>query len=172
MKFPFIKSIGPENGWYRVGPLARINTCDFIDTPEAEEARKEFVALTDGKPNNLTLAYHWARMIEVLHSIEKIGELLHDPDLQGDDLVVKGERRDEGIGIIEAPRGTLFHHYRINENDQVTMCNLIVSTTSNNEPMNRAVQQGRPGPSVGAAGNHRRRCSTTSKWRSGPTIRA
>ncbi len=141
MKFPFIKSIGPENGWYRVGPLARVNTCDFIDTPEAETARKEFMALTDGKPNNLTLAYHWARMIEVLHSIEKIAELLHDPDLQGTDLVVKGERRDEGIGIIEAPRGTLFHHYRINDNDQVTMCNLIVSTTSNNEPMNRAVQQ-------------------------------
>ena len=141
MKFPFIKSIGPENGWYRVGPLARVNTCDFIDTPEAEAARKEFMALTDGKPNNLTLAYHWARMIEVLHSIEKIAELLHDPDLQGTDLVVKGDRRDEGVGILEAPRGTLFHHYQIDENDMVTMCNLIVSTTSNNEPMNRAVQK-------------------------------
>ena len=117
MKFPFIKSLGPENGWYRVGPLARVNTCDFIDTPEAEAARKEFMALTDGKPNNLTLAYHWARMIEVLHSIEKIAELLHDPDLQGTDLVVKGERRNEGVGILEAPRGTLFHHYRIDEHD-------------------------------------------------------
>jgi NAD-reducing hydrogenase large subunit len=141
MKFPFIKSIGPENGWYRVGPLARINTCDFIDTPEAEAARKDFVALTDGKPNNLTLAYHWARMIEVLHSIEKIAELLHDPDLQGTDLLVKGARRDEGVGILEAPRGTLFHHYRIDKDDLVTMCNLIVSTTSNNEPMNRAVEK-------------------------------
>jgi NAD-reducing hydrogenase large subunit len=141
MKFPFIKSIGPENGWYRVGPLARVNTCDFIDTPEAEAARKEFKALTGGKPNNLTLAYHWARMIEVLHSIEKIAELLHDSDLQGTDLVTRGDRRDEGVGILEAPRGTLFHHYRIDENDIVTMCNLIVSTTSNNEPMNRAVQK-------------------------------
>jgi NAD-reducing hydrogenase large subunit len=141
MKFPFIKSIGPELGWYRVGPLARVNTCDFIDTPEAEAARQEFMAMTDGKPNNLTLAYHWARMIEVLHSIEKIDQLLHDSDLQGTDLVVKGERRQEGIGILEAPRGTLFHHYRIDENDQVTMCNLMVSTTSNNEPMNRAVQR-------------------------------
>ena len=139
MKFPFIKSIGPETGWYRVGPLARVNTCDFIDTPEAEAERKEFMAVTDGKPNNLTLAYHWTRMIEVLHSIEKIAELLDDPDLQGDDLVVKGERRNEGIGILEAPRGTLFHHYKVDDNDQVTMCNLIVSTTSNNEPMNRAV---------------------------------
>jgi NAD-reducing hydrogenase large subunit len=99
------------------------------------------MAVTNGKPNNLTLAYHWARMIEVLHSIEKIDQLLHDSDLQGTDLVVRGERRQEGIGILEAPRGTLFHHYRIDENDQVTMCNLIVSTTSNNEPMNRAVQR-------------------------------
>ena len=139
MKFPFIKSIGPENGWYRVGPLARVNACDFIDTPEAEAARKEFMAVTDGKPNNLTMAYHWARMIETLHSIEKIHELLEDPDLQGEDLVVKGERRPEGIGLLEAPRGTLFHHYKVDENDQVTMANLIVSTTSNNEPMNRAV---------------------------------
>ncbi|MCP4544907.1 MAG: Ni/Fe hydrogenase subunit alpha [bacterium] len=141
MKFPFIKEIGPENGWYRVGPLARINTCDFIDTPEAEEARKAFMAVTEGKPNNITLAYHWTRMIELLHSGEKIKELLHDPDLQGEDLVVKGDRRGEYAAIIEAPRGTLFHHYKVDENDQVTMANLIVSTTSNNVPMNKAVEK-------------------------------
>jgi NAD-reducing hydrogenase large subunit len=141
MKFPFIKSIGPENGWYRVGPLARINTCDFIDTPEAEAERKQFMALTDGKPNNITMAYHWARMIETLHSIEKIKELLHDPDLQGTDLVAKGDFRGEGVGLLEAPRGTLFHHYKVNEDRQITMANLIVSTTNNNEPMNRAVQK-------------------------------
>ncbi|MBM4370881.1 MAG: Ni/Fe hydrogenase subunit alpha [Deltaproteobacteria bacterium] len=141
MKFPFIRAIGPANGWYRVGPLARINTCTFIDTPEAEAARREFMALTGGKPNNITMAYHWARMIELLHSGEKIRDLLHDPDLQGTDLVVRGPRQGEGVGIIEAPRGTLFHHYRVNENDQITMCNLIVSTTSNNEPMNRAVKK-------------------------------
>lgn len=141
MKFPFIKQLGPENGWYRVGPLARLNTCDFIDTPEAEKARKEFTAVTGGKPNNITMAYHWARMIELLHSMEKIKELLHDKDLQGKDLVVKGKRREEGVGLIEAPRGTLFHHYRVNKNDQIEMANLIVSTTHNNEPMNRAVQK-------------------------------
>lgn len=141
MKFPFIKSLGPENGWYRVGPLARINTCDFIDTPEAEAARKEFMAVTNGKPNNITMAYHWARMIEVLHSIEKINQLLNDKDLQGTDLIVKGKRREEGVGLIEAPRGTLFHHYKVNENDQITMANLIVSTTHNNEPMNSAVRK-------------------------------
>ena len=141
MKFPFMKKLGTEKGWYRVGPLARVNTCDFIDTPEAEAARKEFMAVTDGKPNNITMAYHWARMIETLHAAEKMKDLLNDSDLQGKDLVVKGERRGEGVGIIEAPRGTLFHHYKVDENDQVTMANLIVSTTSNNEPMNQAVKK-------------------------------
>ena len=140
MKFPFIKSIGPEDGWYRVGPLARLNTAKFIDTPEAEAARKEFMAVTKGKPNNLSLAYHWARMIELLHSAEKMKELLNDKDLQGTDLVVTGERRDEAVGLIEAPRGTLFHHYQVDKNDLVTMANLIVSTTNNNVPMNRAVE--------------------------------
>jgi NAD-reducing hydrogenase large subunit len=139
MKFPFIKKLGPEAGWYRVGPLARLNTADFIDTPEAEAARKEFMAVTQGKPNNLTMAYHWARMIELLHSMEKIRDLLNDKELQGRDLVAKGERRPEAVGLIEAPRGTLFHHYKVNEDDQVTMCNLIVSTTNNNTPMNMAV---------------------------------
>ena len=140
MKFPFIRSLGTDDGWYRVGPLARINTCDFIDTPMAEDARKEFAAVTDGKPNNITMAYHWTRMIELLHSIEKVKELLHDDDMQGEDLVVTGERRSEAVGLIEAPRGTLFHHYKVNDDDQVVMANLIVSTTNNNEPMNRAVQ--------------------------------
>jgi NAD-reducing hydrogenase large subunit len=139
MKFPFIKKLGPETGWYRVGPLARLNTADFIDTPAAESARKEFRALTGGKTNNVTMAYHWARMVELLHSMEKIQALLNDKDLQGQDLVVKGQRREEGVGVIEAPRGTLFHHYRVDRNDQVVMGNLIVSTTHNNEPMNRAV---------------------------------
>ncbi|MBI2505782.1 MAG: Ni/Fe hydrogenase subunit alpha [Candidatus Latescibacteria bacterium] len=139
MKFPFIKPLGPEKGWYRVGPLARLNTCAFFATPEAEAARKEFKAVSGGKPNNITMAYHWARMIELLNAAEQLQELLHDPDLQGTDLVVKGQRRGEAVGIIEAPRGTLFHHYVVDEQDQVVRANLIVSTTNNNEPMNRAV---------------------------------
>jgi NAD-reducing hydrogenase large subunit len=139
MKFPFIRSIGPERGWYRVGPLARINACSFIDTPEAEAARQELMAVTNGRPNHITMAYHWARMIEVLHAIERIDDLLNDPDITGDDLTRTGERRPEGVGILEAPRGTLFHHYRVGDDGLVTMCNLIVSTTSNNEPMNRAI---------------------------------
>jgi len=142
MKFPFLTEIGSEDGWYRVGPLARVNVCDFIDTPEAEAARQEFMTLSDGNPSNVTMAYHWTRMIELLHSAEKIQELLHDTDLQGEDLVVPaGERRGEYVAMIEAPRGTLTHHYKVDENDQVTMANLIVSTTCNNEAMNRAVQK-------------------------------
>jgi len=139
MKFPFIKSRGHLDGWYRVGPLSRMNNADFIDTPLAAAAHRDLRDLTHGKPNGMTLANHWARMIEVVHCVEKIRELLHDPDLQGTDLLVKGERREEGIGVIEAPRGTLIHHYRVDANDQVQFCNLIVSTTHNNEGMNRAV---------------------------------
>lgn len=141
MKFPFIRSLGPQVGWYRVGPLARVNNCDYFDTPEAEKARRHFRHISDDKPCHVTMGYHWARMIEMLHSAEMIQRLLHDPDLQGLDLLVQGERRDEGVGIIEAPRGTLFHHYKIDKNDQIIMANLIVSTTSNNEPMNRSVQK-------------------------------
>jgi NAD-reducing hydrogenase large subunit len=80
-------------------------------------------------------------MIEMLHSAEIIRDLLDDPDIQGKDLLSSGPRREEAVGLIEAPRGTLFHHYRVDKEDRVTMCNLIVSTTNNNEPMNRAVAQ-------------------------------
>ena len=141
MKFPHIKSLGKEKGWYRVGPMPRVNCCDFIDTPVAEAERAALMSLTGGKPINSTMAYHWARMIELVHSAEKIVELLDDPDLQGTDLVTHGEKRTRGVAWIEAPRGTLIHHYEINpETDQIVLANLIVSTTHNNEPMNRAVQ--------------------------------
>jgi NAD-reducing hydrogenase large subunit len=139
MKFPYLQDLGPDEGWYRVGPLARMNTVDRIDTPLAEAARQTLVDPSTGVSNAI-LSNHWARMIEVVHCIEKIRELLNDPDLQGTDLVARGQRRGEGVGIIEAPRGTLIHHYEVDENDQVTYCNLIVSTTHNNEAMNRAVR--------------------------------
>jgi NAD-reducing hydrogenase large subunit len=139
MKFPFIKALGPEKGWYRVGPLARMNTATRIDTPLAEEARAEFMELGGGKPIHVCMAYHWARMIELLHSAEKMRELLSDPDLLEGERVVTGTRREEGMGIIEAPRGTLIHHYKVADDDTVAMANLIVSTTHNNEPMNRSV---------------------------------
>jgi len=141
MKFPFINSLGPEKGWYRVGPLARINNCDFIPTPVAEEERREFMALNNGQPIHATLAYHWARMIELLYATEAIRELLLDPDIFGDELVARGAMTQEGIGVIEAPRGTLFHHYRINEDGLIEKANLIVSTTNNNQAMNESIRQ-------------------------------
>lgn len=141
MKFPYLLSLGQEDGWYRVGPLARINNCDVINTPQAEAARITFKAHSSGAMVHSTLAFHWARLIELLHCAEAIKELLHDSDIMGSNLVAKGEKRYEGVGVIEAPRGTLFHHYQVDENDIVTKANLIVSTTSNNRAMNESVRQ-------------------------------
>jgi len=140
MKFPYLTSLGRENGWNRVGPLARVNICRSIPTPLAEEERKKFMDFTGDKVNNRTLYTHWARLIEILHCAEVMKDLLHDPDLLSNDLVRSGEKRLEGIGIIEAPRGTLTHHYQVDEQGMITRCNLIVSTTHNNEAMNRAVR--------------------------------
>ena len=140
MKFPYLLEYGKKDGWYRVGPLARLNTAEFIPSPLAQKEFEIFKAYTNGKPNNMSMHMHWARLIELLHSAEMMKELLNDSDLQKNDLVVKGTKIKEGVGMLEAPRGTLFHHYRINDNDQIEMANLIVSTTSNNEPMNLAVK--------------------------------
>lgn len=139
MKFPFLTGLGKQNGWYRVGPLARLNTCEFIPTPRAQQAFETYKAYTDGKPNDMCMHTHWARLIETLFAAESINILLNDPDILKDDLIAKGARQPEGVGLLEAPRGTLFHHYRVNEQDQITMGNLIVSTTHNNQPMNEAV---------------------------------
>jgi NAD-reducing hydrogenase large subunit len=141
MKFPYLVELGKQQGWYRVGPLARVNNCDFISTPLAEAARKRFREFGRGGLVQDTLAYHWARMIEALHCAESINDLLHDPDITGTDLVAAlGDKRREGIGVIEAPRGTLFHHYQINEEGLIEKANLIVSTTSNNQAMNESVR--------------------------------
>jgi len=140
MKFPYLREYGKKDGWYTVGPLARLNTCDYIPTPLAQKECEIFKAYTNGKPNNMSMHMHWARLIELLHSAEMMKELLNDPDILGDNLVTKGTKQKEGVGVIEAPRGTLFHHYRINDNDQIDMANLIVSTTNNNQPMNNAVR--------------------------------
>lgn len=141
MKFPFIQSMGLTDGWYRVGPLARINNCEAITTPMAEQQRQVFKSLNHEQPVQATLAYHWARMIELLHCAEAIQELLHDPDLLSGELTVKGELQSTGIGVIEAPRGTLIHQYEINEDSLVEKANLIVSTTHNNQAMNESIRQ-------------------------------
>jgi NAD-reducing hydrogenase large subunit len=140
MKFPYLRSLGNKEGWYTVGPLARLNTCDFIPTPLAQKEFEIFRAYTNGKPNNMSMHMHWARLIETLHAAEMMKELLNDPDILEGELVRKGNKTIEGVGLIEAPRGTLFHHYRVNKDDQIEMANLIVSTTNNNTPMNRAVE--------------------------------
>lgn len=140
MKFPYLLEYGKKDGWYRVGPLARMNTCDFIPSPLAQKEFEIFKAYTNGKPNGMSMHMHWARLIELLHSAEMMKQLLNDPDLLRGDLTAKGTKQSRGVGLIEAPRGTLFHHYEVNEQDQITMANLIVSTTNNNMPMNEAVR--------------------------------
>jgi NAD-reducing hydrogenase large subunit len=141
MKFPYLKEFGKEAGWYSVGPLARMNTSEFIDTPLAQKEFEQFKSYNGGKPSHKPMHAHWARLIEILHSAEKMKQLLNDNDLLEGELTVKGKKKNEGVGLIEAPRGTLFHHYKINDKDQIEMCNLIVSTTNNNQPMNEAVNQ-------------------------------
>ena len=140
MKFPYLTKMGAEDGWYRVGPLARIQNCDFIPTPLAEHERGEMRAYANGQFLHGSLAYHWARMVEMLFAAETVRDLLHEDDLEGRDLLVTGERQREGVGVIEAPRGTLIHHYQVDENDLVSMANLIVSTTHNNQAMNLAIR--------------------------------
>jgi len=140
MKFPHLKSLGKERGWYRVGPLARVQNCDFIPSEHAEIERQAFVDWGQGELVQASLAYHWARLIELLHCVEVIGDLLHDPALLAGDLLTQGVRQRSGVGIIEAPRGTLIHDYDVGDDDLVTRCNLIVSTTHNNQAMNEAVR--------------------------------
>jgi len=140
MKFPYIRSLGADAGWYKVGPLARVQNCDRIPTPLADAERREFIDFGGGQPVHATLAYHWARMIEMLFAAESIKDLLHDDDIVDGELMSTGLRQERGVGVIEAPRGTLIHHYRVNEDDQVVRANLIVSTTHNNQAMNEAIR--------------------------------
>jgi len=140
MKFPYLNAWGADSGWYRVGPLSLVTQCDFIPTPFADHERRDFLAFQDGLAARATLGTHWARMIELLHAAEVIKDLLHDDDLLGEDLLVQGERQARGVGVIEAPRGTLIHDYTVNEDDLVERCNLIVSTTHNNQAMNESIR--------------------------------
>jgi NAD-reducing hydrogenase large subunit len=141
MKFPYLRSLGSEAGWYKVGPLARVQTVDSIPSPLAEKERSELMQATKGRPMHGSLLYHLTRLIELLHSAEIIRELLDDPEITGKDILADfGPRQEEAVGVIEAPRGTLFHHYRVNKEGLVDYCNLIVATTNNNQAMNEAVR--------------------------------
>jgi NAD-reducing hydrogenase large subunit len=140
LKFPFIKSQGYPDGLYRVGPLARLNVADKISTPLANAAFAEWRA-TAKNIRRSSFYYHWARLIEILYALERAEQLLTDPDICSTDILVSGQpAHPQGVGVIEAPRGTLFHHYWVDENGRVEKVNLIVATGHNNLAMNRAVQ--------------------------------
>jgi NAD-reducing hydrogenase large subunit len=141
LKFPYYKKMGWPNGVYRVGPLGRLNTVEKLDTPLANEEFNKYKALNAGKPIENTLHYHYARLIETLFAAEKVQVLLDDPDILSTEILNTHHHsfQSEGVGIIEAPRGTLFHHYWVNENGQLLKVNLIVSTGHNNWAMSKAV---------------------------------
>jgi len=140
LKFPYYKRLGYPDGVYRVGPLGRLNIADVIETPMANEELKLFKQINNGKPVENTLHYHYARLIETLFAIERIRILLDDPDIFSTDIMnTKKNFQGVGVGVIEAPRGTLIHHYWANENGQLEKVNLIVSTGHNNWAMSNAV---------------------------------
>jgi len=140
LKFPYYKKLGYPEGVYRVGPLGRINMVENIGTPMANEELKVFKAINNGAPVENTLYYHYARMIEVLFACEHVRDLLEDPDILSNDILnTHQEPVGHGVGIIEAPRGTLIHDYTANEYGQLTKVNLIVSTGHNNYAMSKAV---------------------------------
>lgn len=142
LKFPFYKKLGYPDGVYRVGPLGRLNVSDRISTPLADEEFKKFRALGDGKPVEPSLYYHYARLIEDLYAAERARELLEDPDILSTDIRAEPkELRSEGIGVLEAPRGTLFHHYLIDEEGKIEKVNLIVATGNNNWAMCKSVEE-------------------------------
>lgn len=146
MKFPYLKNAkNRDAGSVRVGSLARVNvTKSYEDNcPLAKAELERFKDYNDGKPSNSILHMNWARAIEILHSAEQIKVLLNDPELQSDQLIMtppEGSWTGEGVGVVEAPRGTLLHHYRANEEGNITFANLIVATTQNNTTINRTVR--------------------------------
>ncbi|GAA5343619.1 MAG: Ni/Fe hydrogenase subunit alpha [Anaerolineaceae bacterium] len=140
LKFPYYKKLGYPEGVYRVGPLGRLNAVDQIDTPLANAEFQRFKALNHGLPVENTLHYHYARLIETLFAAERARILLEDPDILSTDIInAHQEPREQGVGVIEAPRGTLIHHYWINAYGQISKANLIVATGHNNYAMSKAV---------------------------------
>lgn len=140
LKFPYYKKMGWPAGVYRVGPLGRLNVASHIDTPLAHEELVQFKALQPGRPVENTLYYHYARLIEALFAAERAQELLEDPDILSTDILnTHQDFRGEGVGVLEAPRGTLFHHYWTDDKGRLERVNLIVATGHNNWAMSQAV---------------------------------
>jgi NAD-reducing hydrogenase large subunit len=142
LKFPFYKKDGWPKGIYRVAPLARLNVADSISTPLAGAELKDFKQLGNGEPVQATLYYHLARLVELLYAAERAKQLLLDDEIVSRDVRIKVERKEgEGIGCIEAPRGTLFHHYWTDDIGRITRANLIVATVNNNPAINMSVSE-------------------------------
>lgn len=139
LKFPYLKKIGwkglvggKDSGVYQATPLSRLNVADGMATPLAQEEYERMYATLGGKPVHHTLATHWARLIEILYAAERLLELSQDPEITSPDIrTIPTATPDEGIGIVEAPRGTLTHHYITDERGLIKKCNLIVGTTNN-----------------------------------------
>ena len=139
MKFCFLKDVGwkgfvdgPESGVYGVAPLARLNAAEGMATPLAQEAYEEMMATLGGRPVHHTLANHWARVIELVYAAERMSELAADPEILSPDVrTLPSATPTEGVGVVEAPRGTLIHHYRTDEHGLITAANLIVATQNN-----------------------------------------
>ncbi|MGC8838737.1 MAG: Ni/Fe hydrogenase subunit alpha [Anaerolineae bacterium] len=140
LKFPYYKKLGWPQGVYRVAPLGRLNVADCISTPIANEEFKKFKALAEG-PVEPSLYMHYARLIEDIYAAERARELLEDPDILSTDIIAESTAiTGEGVGVVEAPRGTLFHHYWTDEKGQITKVNLIVATGNNNWAMSHSVE--------------------------------
>jgi NAD-reducing hydrogenase large subunit len=141
VKFPFYIPFGYPQGHYRVGPLARLNVAKFAGTARADHELREFKHRGQGAVCE-SFHYHLARLIEMLHCVERIEELMSDPELFGENILAKASRNAlEGVGSCEAPRGTLFHHYWVDVDGIMTRANLLIATAQNNHAMNAAVDQ-------------------------------
>ncbi len=149
LKFPYLKKIGwkglvdgKDSGVYMATPLSRLNAADGMATPLAQEQYEKFYATLGGKPVHQRLATHWARLIELLYAAERIVELATDPEIYSDNFhTIPTEKPTEGVGIVEAPRGTLTHHYVTDERGLLTKVNLIVGTTNNYAPMSMSIKK-------------------------------
>lgn len=141
IKFPFYRPMGYPQGYYRVGPLARLNVARFAGTERADRELREFKQRGAGAVCE-SFHYHLARLIEMLHAVERIEQLMADPDLFGESIQARASlNRREGVGSCEAPRGTLFHHYWVDDNGLMTKADLLIATGQNNQAMNLSVDQ-------------------------------
>jgi len=152
VKFPYLKQVGwkgwvdgADNGVYRVGPLGRLNASNGMATPLAQEEYEAMYKTLGGKPVHSTLAFHWARLVELLYAAERTLELSKDPEITSTEVRNKPGEPGEGVGIVEAARGTLIHHYVLDENALVKDVNLIVATTNNCPAINMSIRDAAKG---------------------------